>query len=207
MEAAQAAGTTPFDLVGFSLGAGVAAVVAALYSNLVRSIVLGAGFTDTADSYFELEFPLWLDLKNGNCQALARLFLITGCSAGFLGDLAESQISASASVNCQRYELKWHARQIELKRMLGNREQVRGIARPTLVIGCTHDYIVPAHHQRPSGSLETGELVPFCPGANKLGAPPSLKVVFNPRRHQARVQFYMRGNRQDIGDIPMRIDC
>ena len=78
VEAAKAAGTTPFDIVGFSRGAAVAAVVAAQYPQLIRSVVLVAGFADTSDPYFKLEFPLWLDLIDSNRPALARLFLMTG---------------------------------------------------------------------------------------------------------------------------------
>jgi 3-oxoadipate enol-lactonase len=148
VEAAKAAGTTPFDLVGFSLGAGVAAVVAAEYPHLVRSVVLVAGFADTTDPYFKLEFPLWLDLMNGHRPALARLFLMTGVSPGFLEHFGESQIEATTSAILAGTNWNGMARQIELNRLLDIREQVRAITRPTLVIGCAHDCIVPVRHQR-----------------------------------------------------------
>ena len=60
--AAEAAGKTPFNLVGFSLGAVVAAVVASRAADLVRSVVLIAGFPDSTDSYLRLEFSLWRDI-------------------------------------------------------------------------------------------------------------------------------------------------
>ena len=146
--AAKATGSTPFDIVGFSLGAAVAAVVAAQYPHRVRSVVLVAGFADTTDPYFKLEFPLWLDLIDANRSALARLFLMTGFSSGFLGNLSESQIEASASRIIAGTNWIGMARQIELNRTLDVREQVRAITQPTLVIGCAHDCIVPVRHQR-----------------------------------------------------------
>lgn len=58
LAAAKAAGKVPFDLVGFSLGAAVAVVAAARAPDLVRSLVLIAGFADSTDSYLKLEFSL-----------------------------------------------------------------------------------------------------------------------------------------------------
>jgi pimeloyl-ACP methyl ester carboxylesterase len=138
LAAAKAVGKVPFDLVGFSLGAAVAVVVAARAPDLVRSLVLIAGFANSTDSYLKLEFSLWL--------ALARLFLLTGLSHGFLANLSEAEIEASVSSIVAGTNWDGLARQVELDLTLDVREQARSITRPTLVIGCTHDCIVPVRH-------------------------------------------------------------
>ncbi|MBB6146783.1 pimeloyl-ACP methyl ester carboxylesterase [Silvibacterium bohemicum] len=146
LAAAKAAGKVPFDLVGFSLGAAVAVVVAARAPDLVRSLVLIAGFADSTDSYLKLEFSLWRELIVQNRPALARLFLLTGVSHGFLANLSEAEIEASASSIVAETNWDGLARQVELDLTLDVRDHVRSITRPTLVIGCTHDCIVPVRH-------------------------------------------------------------
>jgi 3-oxoadipate enol-lactonase len=47
--AARAAKATPVDIVGFSLGAALSTYIAGEYPELVRSVVLLAGFTSSAD--------------------------------------------------------------------------------------------------------------------------------------------------------------
>jgi 3-oxoadipate enol-lactonase len=145
---AKAVGKVPFDLVGFSLGAAVAVAVAARAPELVRSLVLIAGFADSTDSYLKLEFSLWCDLIVNNRPALARLFLLTGFSYDFLANLSETQIDASASAIINGTNWQGIARQVELNLTLDIREQVRTIAQPTLVVGCTHDCIIPVRHPK-----------------------------------------------------------
>jgi 3-oxoadipate enol-lactonase len=148
LAAAKAAGKVPFDLVGFSLGAAVAVAVAARAPDLVRSLVLIAGFADSTDSYLKLEFSLWRELIVHNRPALARLFLLTGLSHSFLARLSEAEIEASASSIVAGTNWDGLARQIELDLTLDVREQVRSITRPTLVVGCTNDCIVPVKHSQ-----------------------------------------------------------
>jgi 3-oxoadipate enol-lactonase len=146
LAAAKAAGKVPFDPVGFSLGAAVAVVAAACAPELVRSLVLIAGFADSTDSYLKLEFFLWRELIVHNRPALARLFLLTGLSQGFLSNLNEAEIEANASSIVVGTNWDGLARQVELDLTLDIREQVRSITSPTLVVGCTHDCIVPVKH-------------------------------------------------------------
>jgi pimeloyl-ACP methyl ester carboxylesterase len=133
--AAKAAGAVPFDLVGFSLGASIAAYIAAEYPDLVRSIVLLAGFASGEDSRLKLQFELWRDLI--------------------------------------RSDRRSQARQVELDLILDVSGQVKRIAKPTLVIGCTHDHIVRPAHARAMAAmipgaryaeLDSGHLAPLeCP--------------------------------------------
>jgi pimeloyl-ACP methyl ester carboxylesterase len=173
VEAAKAAGNTPFDLVGFSLGAGVAAVVAAQYPHLIRSVVLVAGFADATDPYLKLEFSIWQDLISCNRPALARLFLMTGFSSSFLADFSESQLDASASAIVTGTNWEGMARQIELNLTLDIREHVRAIAQPTLVIGCTYDCIVPVRHSKQlAGMISNAEYAELATGHLVAGEQP-----------------------------------
>jgi pimeloyl-ACP methyl ester carboxylesterase len=148
LAAAEAAAKMPFDLVGFSLGAAVAAMVAARAPDLIRSVVLIAGFADSTDPYLKLEFSLWRELIASNRTALARLFLLTGLSHGFLANLSEAEIEASASSMVDGMNWEGLARQIEVNLTLDILGRVHSITRPTLVVGCTHDCIVPAKHSQ-----------------------------------------------------------
>src|SRR6202034_4399090 len=128
--------------------AAVAAVVAARAPDLVRSVVLIAGFADSADSYLKLEFSLWRELIASNRPALAHLFMLTGLSHWFLSNLSEAEIESSASSMVDGTDWEGLARQVEVDLTLDIREQVRSITRPTLVVGCKYDCIVPTEHPR-----------------------------------------------------------
>src|SRR6267142_4966711 len=62
--AVRAEGKQRFDLVGGSLGAAVAACVAAEYPEMVRSLVLVSGFSEGSDPRMNLQFKLWLHLAS-----------------------------------------------------------------------------------------------------------------------------------------------
>jgi len=148
VEAARAAGAVPFDLVGFSLGAGVAAFIAAEYPADVRSVVLLAGFMSGADSRSQLEFGLWRDLIDGDRRALARLMLLTGFSPAFLRKLSVQQLEENVEALVANSAWQGMARQVALDLSMDVSEQVRHIAKPVLVIGCTQDQMVPPAHAR-----------------------------------------------------------
>ena len=168
--AARAADAAPFDLVGFSLGACVSVHIAAHYPELVRSLVLLGGFVSGDDARLQLQSRLWLDLIRSDPRTFARLVLLTGFSPEFLSGLSGAQIDewieGILSMN------KWDgiARQIELDRTLDISEQAKRIKTPTLVIGCSHDNMVPVRHSRALASmipdaryaeLPSGHLAPF----------------------------------------------
>lgn len=146
--AARAAGAVPFDLVGFSLGAAVAAYVAAEYASEVRSLVLLAGFASSEDSRMQLEFGLWRDLIRSDRRALARVLLLTGFSPDAVAGMSAQQVEEGIDALIAGNRWEGMARQVALDLALDVRDQVRRIARPTLVIGCTHDHMVPPAHAR-----------------------------------------------------------
>jgi 3-oxoadipate enol-lactonase len=154
--AAQAAGAVPFDLVGFSLGAAVAAFIAAEYPTLVRSVVLLAGFASSGDSRQKMQFELWRDLIRADRRSMARLVLLTGFSPAFLSALGDAAVAESIEAIVSGNNWEGMARQVELDLTIDVRDQVQRIAKPVLVIGCTHDHMVPDAHARQLAALIPG---------------------------------------------------
>jgi len=146
--AAKAAGAVPFDLVGFSLGASVATFIAAEYPDLVRSVVLLAGFASGEDARQSMQFELWRDLIRTDRVSMARLVLLTGFSPDFLSRLGADAIKENIDTIVTTNNWDGMARQVELDLTLDVRSQARRINKPTLVIGCSHDHMVPPSHAR-----------------------------------------------------------
>lgn len=171
--AARAANATPFDLIGFSLGGSLAAYIAAEYPDDVRAIVLLAGFVSGEDGRMQLEFSLWRDLIHSDRRALARIILLTGFSPDFLASLSPQQIEEIIEGIVTGNQWEGMARQTELNLVLDVSASVRNIKKPTLVIGCTHDHMVPPAHARRLAAvipgaryveLNSGHLAPLeCP--------------------------------------------
>ncbi|AXC14069.1 putative hydrolase [Acidisarcina polymorpha] len=146
----------PVDLVGYSLGAGVAAFIAAEYPETVRSLVIVSGFGYGSDVWMKLQFTLWLDLIRANHAALTRLLLLTGVSTDFLSRFDEDTIAGivNAFVTSTDWESLDHSIRLDLG--LDVREQSRKISVPTLSITATHDRIVPASHSRQLSEMMAG---------------------------------------------------
>lgn len=151
--AAQAAGAVPFDVIGFSLGAAVAVFIAAEYPALVRSVVLLAGFASGEDPRQKMQFELWRDLIKSDRRSIARLVLLTGFSPDFLSQLGDAAIAGNVDAIVGENNWEGMARQVELDVTIDVVEQARKITKPVLVIGCTHDHMVPAAHARGLAAL------------------------------------------------------
>lgn len=168
--AAKASGAVPFDLVGYSLGASVAIYIAAKFPELVRSLVLLAGFASGKETRLALQSELWLDLIRLDPRAFARVVLLTGFSPAFLSKLGDEQIGEWVEAICTVNRWDGITRQIDLDRRLDVSAQAQRIDRPTLVIGCTQDQMVPIEHSRALAAaipgaryaeLDSGHLAPF----------------------------------------------
>jgi pimeloyl-ACP methyl ester carboxylesterase len=168
--AAEAAGAVPFDLVGFSLGAAVATVIAADYPHLVRKVVLLGAFLASDDARQKTQFGLWRDLIHQDRSAMARLVLITGFSPDFLLTLDDAAVAESIAAIVNGNNWEGMARQVELDLAIDVRDAARRITQPTLVIGCKHDHMVPAAHAREAAAtipnaryaeLDSGHLAPL----------------------------------------------
>jgi 3-oxoadipate enol-lactonase len=140
--AADLAGATPFDLVGFSFGATVATCLAAEYPHLVRSVILLAA-SSTSDARQTLQFELWRDLIRIDRRAMARLLLFTSFAPDFLAKMDYPTALQFIEEIGARTNWDGLARQFELLLTQDQRDQAWRINKPTLAIGRTHDYLVP----------------------------------------------------------------
>jgi len=148
LSAAAAISESKFDLVGYSLGAGVAAFIAAEHPEVVRSLVLISGFPHGDDPWMKLQFNLWLDLLRTDRIALTRLLLLTGFSRDFVSNMDEDTMAAAihAFATSSDWETIEHAIRLDLD--VDVRDHVRRIAAPTLLITAKHDRIVPEFYSQ-----------------------------------------------------------
>lgn len=156
MAAAQAAGLTSFDLVGYSLGAVIAARIAAGHPALVRSLVLVAGFAGGPESRSQLQFRLWRDLIGSDRDAMARLILLTGFSPAFLSGQSADELDKRQAAILKFTRWEGMARQTELDLRLDIRAETARLNVPTRVIGCAQDQMVPVHLVRALASQIAG---------------------------------------------------
>jgi pimeloyl-ACP methyl ester carboxylesterase len=143
---AWAVGAAPFDLVGFALGAGVAAYIAATTPDLVRSLVLIAGFADANDAGLRFQLQLRRDLAGRDRQTLARLMILNGHAPGFLSRLSDTQLEQKVAAIVEDTNWPGLMPQLNLELGLDLRHLLPGIACPTLVVVCEHDQAVPPFH-------------------------------------------------------------
>jgi 3-oxoadipate enol-lactonase len=154
-EVARASGVDRFDLVGHSLGAAIAIQLAASSPDLVRSLIVVAGFSRGAEPRLKLQFELWLDLLRTNRDAFLRLLLISGLTPAFVSSVGASTIEGMIHRYMPLANWEGITRQVELDLAVDVSEQARSVTSPTLVINCAHDQIV----------TQTPELAASIPGA------------------------------------------
>jgi 3-oxoadipate enol-lactonase len=154
-EVAGAAGADRFDLVGHSLGAAIAIELAAASPDLVRSLIVVAGFSWGAEPRLKLQFELWLDLLRTNREAFLKLLLLSGLTPTFVSMLGTSAIEDMIKAYMPVANWEGIARQVELDLAVDIRRQAGSVTSPTLVINCAHDQIV----------TQTSELAAKIPGS------------------------------------------
>lgn len=168
--AADAAGAETFHLLGFSLGAALAAKIAGDHPDRVRSLILLASFRSSGDARLKLQFELWRDLIATDRQAMARLIVLTGFSPDALAMLGADGVAQAVADTLAGTDWDGMTRQVELDLSINVTESVARITAPSLIIGCTHDHMVPPSHAKalaaaiPSAryaELATGHLAPM----------------------------------------------
>jgi pimeloyl-ACP methyl ester carboxylesterase len=134
------------DIVGYSLGAVVAAAAAAAMPERVRRLVLLGGWVKT-DARMKLQFDLWEGLSRTDKRQLARLLLVNGMSEQFFQSAAPDVIQAMLD---QFSELLAPGgdRQSALDATIDIRALLPRIRARTLVIGMLQDRLVPPEHCR-----------------------------------------------------------
>ncbi|MGF1430222.1 alpha/beta fold hydrolase [Kitasatospora sp. LaBMicrA B282] len=162
----EEAGNGPVDLVGFSLGSVVTATVAALRPDLVRRLVLIAGWTRPDDQYLTNHMQTWADLS-GHPEAFGRFGTLTAFSRDFLNILGPEQIEQIRKGNLPS---EGALRHIDLNLRVDIRELLPKITAETLVIGCAKDHTIPVELTR--------ELHAALPGASYAEVDSGHVVVY-----------------------------
>jgi pimeloyl-ACP methyl ester carboxylesterase len=154
VDGAPPGGPVPVHLVGWSLGAVVAAHVAATRPDLVRSLVLVSGWSAT-DARGHALFDLWAAALGVGPELFTRLLMTTGAGPAFydaLGRDGLDQVIASLAelvpAGTDRQIAVDHA--VDVTGLLG------AVTAPTLVVGCARDQMIPVEHQRAQASAITG---------------------------------------------------
>lgn len=134
-------GEESVDIVGTSLGAVVAAAVAARYPALVRKLVLTAPWADGKDPRHTLMFSTWLQLEKTSSKEATAFGLSHVLSPEFLSGLGSEKLTAL----CARPSEKDSARRIELGLKLDINAYLTKIKAPTLVVALTNDTLIPCY--------------------------------------------------------------
>ncbi|GAB2687417.1 alpha/beta fold hydrolase [Kitasatospora kifunensis] len=140
------AGTGPVDLLGFSMGSPVVAAVAALRPDLVRRLILVAGWAHTeGDEYLRNLLILWQRLGQVDPQEFGRIVTITGFSRGFLNLIGREQVEQLIP---NMPPTPGTLRHVDFDTRVDIRGLLPRIQARTLVIGCTQDATIPVENSR-----------------------------------------------------------
>lgn len=131
-------------VVGYSLGAVIAAALAGMHPELVDHLVLIAGWQQP-DQHLRLRSDLWHRLRATDDQALREFNVLTTFSPEFLSTLSDAQLAATTK--SLRYT-DFGDKQMRLNRAVDISDLTARIQAETLVLSCTRDITIPPHHQR-----------------------------------------------------------
>lgn len=145
--AAAHAGSEQYDVVGFSLGAVVAAQLAADHPERIRRLVLIAGWGTSDDGRAQLQFDLWLRLHEHSREALAELLTLTGFSSPFIARRPPEVVRKMVAQTLATMP-PGIGRQAELDQRIDINASLERIQASTLVIGCRDDVMVPVQNPR-----------------------------------------------------------
>lgn len=132
-------------LLGYSLGAVVTAVVAAQRPDLIDRLMLVSGWIKT-DQQQLLRNDIWRTLRDLDDDTALRQYS-TFCAFGgpFLAEQTEDDLAPG--MNAMKFD-HFGDLQMDLNRRIDITELAHTIEPPTLVVGCTHDQMVPVRHQQ-----------------------------------------------------------
>lgn len=137
-------GNHRITLVGYSLGAVIAALVAAKQPQLITNLVLIAGWVKT-DNQQLLRNDLSTQLEATAPEAVAKHDVLAAFSGSYLAALSVQQMERLVA-NMQP-TTQFSAKQMELNRHISIAGVLGRITANTLVVGCERDIMVPIRHQ------------------------------------------------------------
>ncbi|SDV46419.1 alpha/beta fold hydrolase [Chitinasiproducens palmae] len=130
-------------VVGYSLGAAIATVLADRRPDLVRGLLLVGGFA-RGDARQTMMLALWEKLIATDRDAMASLVMINGFSPAFLARMSSAEQRAMQRQIVEFNDWEGMLRQIELGARVDVRDAASRLRVPTRVVGCRQDQVVPA---------------------------------------------------------------
>lgn len=132
-------------LLGYSLGAVIAATVAASRPEVIENLILVAGWGKT-DTNQILRNNVWNSLyASGDKDALAQFTVFCAFGNPFVGQRTLDDLApAIKAVNVTEFGVA----QMQVNRDIDILDRLDKITAQTLVIGCTYDQMVPNRHSR-----------------------------------------------------------
>lgn len=155
LAAADAAGLTEFDVVGHSLGAVVAAELAAAAPGRVRRLVLHAGWVRTDARQFA-EFDHWIRLLRTEVDLFLGYLPLMAFGPRFWAAANESTTKELLALLRPGFRVAPTIRQIELDQRVDLTDRLAEISAPTLVLTSRHDRLIDCASQRALVSGITG---------------------------------------------------
>jgi pimeloyl-ACP methyl ester carboxylesterase len=141
---AKVSANRPVALLGYSLGAVVAAAAAAALPGKVQTLVLVAGWMKT-DTQQKLRNRVWRKLRDGGSDAIKEYMTFCAFSGRFMAEKSLEEMLAAAEM---LQLTPFVDLQMDLNTRIDIAEIVPTIKATTLVIGCTHDQMVPKSHAK-----------------------------------------------------------
>ncbi|MEU1779064.1 alpha/beta hydrolase [Streptomyces abikoensis] len=143
--AADAVTDEPYDVMGFSLGAVVAAAAAAARPERIRRLVLVCPWTRDDDPRQRLLMDLWQRLPHLEERAYQEFTVLSVFSGPYLSALGPDGITAGTELIRAETAV---FRQMALAAGADLRDRLGRITAPTLVIGASQDHWFPVGHAR-----------------------------------------------------------
>ncbi len=136
--------TRPFTLLGYSLGAVVAASVAADLGARVENLILVAGWLRT-DTHQRLRNRVWQALRDQGSPSITEYMTFCAFSPGFMNLRTLDEMVAAAGMLAMS---PFVDKQMDLNTRIDIAAACETISARTLVVGCAHDMMVPKHHSK-----------------------------------------------------------
>lgn len=133
------------DLLGYSLGAVVAAAVAGRHPQLIGSLVLVAGWMKT-DKHQQLRNRLWFALRNANHEEALSIFM--GLSSRSPREIMTVPTETLEAQLASTHFTPFLDQMMDLNRRIDICNAVAAILAPTLIIAAAEDQMVPKHHAK-----------------------------------------------------------
>ncbi len=168
-----------YHVVGFSIGAVVAAALAASKPRAVRSATLIAGWI-TADARMKATFGLWRRLIETDPKLFTRYALVDGFTAAWheqVASIFEVAIDIAAPMLAPG-----SVAHIELDIVVDITEHASRITTPTLIVGGAEDRWVDIAHSHALGQAITGSRVEVLTAGHMMMAeqPAQVAALLNP---------------------------